>query len=131
MLAELYYACFSPYPFSDYALSENPDQSASFDQEKTDLLKAASAATADMLGKPEAYVMVLVQAGQAMQFADSSTHCAYLELKSIGLPGDQTSVFSTRLCTLIEEMLGVPANRIYIEFQDAPRHLWGWDKRTF
>ena len=27
--------------------------------------------------------------------------------------------------------LGVPADRVYIEFADAKRHMWGWDGGTF
>jgi phenylpyruvate tautomerase len=38
---------------------------------------------------------------------------------------------SADFCQQIESELGVSANRIYIEFADAQRHLWGWNKSTF
>ncbi len=95
------------------------------------LLGEASAEVARMLGKPEQYVMVDVSAGRAMSFAGSTAPLAYLELKSIGLPGDRTADFSGRLCALISEHLGVPGDRVYIEFSDAERHLWGWNGATF
>ena len=31
----------------------------------------------------------------------------------------------------IEDKLGVPKKRIYIEFADAKGSMWGWNGRTF
>jgi len=95
------------------------------------VLQATSQAVAAMLGKPERYVMVELHAGLPMSLAGSSEPLAYLELKSIGLPEERTAEFSAALCRLIDEQLGIPAERIYIEFSDAPRHLWGWNGATF
>lgn len=92
---------------------------------------AASAKTANILGKPESYVMVLIKDQQTMSFAGNTTPCAYIELKSIGLPENQTTELSRELCTHIAELIEVEQNRIYIEFSDAQRHMWGWDGRTF
>ncbi len=94
-------------------------------------LQATSQVVAAMLGKPERYVMVELHADLTMSLAGSTEPLAYLELKSIGLPEERTAEFSAVLCRLIDEQLGVPAERIYIEFSDAPRHLWGWNGVTF
>jgi len=96
-----------------------------------DLLETASARVAQALSKPERYVMVALEAGTAMAFAGSDTPLAYLELKSIGLPPESTADLSHELCALIESALGIPGERVYIEFTDAPRHLWGWNGGTF
>ena len=95
------------------------------------LMKKASATVAEQLGKPENYVMVTVQAGQAMLFAGSNGPLAYLELKSIGLPESATQNLSDSLCSLMAQELGIEKNRTYIEFADAPRHMWGWNGGTF
>lgn len=95
------------------------------------LLARASACVADALGKPERYVMVALEAGETMVFAGSEAPLAYLELKSIGLPEQSTTELSRALCDLVQDALGVPGERIYIEFTDAPRHLWGWNGGTF
>jgi phenylpyruvate tautomerase len=95
------------------------------------LMKKASSAVAEQLGKPENYVMVTVQSGQAMLFAGSDGPLAYLELKSIGLPESATATLSASLCSLIAQELDIEKNRTYIEFADAPRHMWGWDGGTF
>lgn len=95
------------------------------------LAAAASAAVAGMLGKPERYVMVSVEHNPVMLFGGDDAPLAYLELKSIGLPENRTAQFSATLADLMEQQLGVPADRVYIEFADALRHLWGWDGGTF
>ncbi len=102
------------------------------DDELTDgLLKKASAAVAAMLGKPERYVMVIINHNPQMLFAGEDAPLAYLELKSIGLPSDRTKELSRTLCDLVSEQMQIPADRIYIEFSDAQRQLWGWNGSTF
>ena len=95
------------------------------------LASKASGRVAELLGKPEAYVMVSIETGTAMQFAGTDEPLAYLELKSIGLPQSITASASRSLCDLVAEETGVAADRIYIEFTDAPRHMWGWNGDTF
>lgn len=99
--------------------------------EQPSLLKKASATVAEALGKPERYVMVSLETDTSMLFAADDSPCAYLELKSIGLPGEQTPKLSATLCGLIGSELAIPPDRIYIEFADAPRHMWGWNSTTF
>ncbi len=95
------------------------------------LLKQASETVATMLGKPERYVMVSLSYNPQMLFAGDDGALAYLELKSIGLPQDRTAEFSQILADLISQQLTIASNRIYIEFSDAERHLWGWNGKTF
>jgi len=95
------------------------------------LASKASARVAELLGKPETYVMVSVETGANMLFAGSDEPLAYLELKSIGLPQSITVSASRALCDLVAGETGVATNRIYIEFTDAPRHMWGWNGGTF
>ena len=97
----------------------------------TALLQAASRLVADALGKPERYVMVSLQANPRMLFAGDDAPLAYLELKSIGLPESRTAELSAILCKFMDEQLGVTADRVYIEFADAPRAMFGWNGGTF
>jgi phenylpyruvate tautomerase PptA (4-oxalocrotonate tautomerase family) len=94
-------------------------------------LEAASSLVAEQLGKPESYVMVLMQHNPDMLFGVDSTPLAYLELKSLGLPEDRTPALSAALCTFMERHFGVPPARVYIEFASPPRHLFGWNGGTF
>ena len=101
------------------------------DAQKSSLLKSLSASTAEALAKPESYVMVSLRDSIPMVFAGSDAPLAYLELKSIGLPESKTTALSSTLCSVVNEALGIDTGRIYIEFADAPRAMWGWDGRTF
>ncbi len=100
-------------------------------EERSALLKQASVRLAGILGKPERYVMVSLEINPDMLFAGKDAPLAYLELKSIGLPGKRTAEISADLCDLLESALGIPGERVYIEFADAERHLWGWNSGTF
>ena len=62
-------------------------------------------------------------------FAGSTDPSVYVEIKSIGAlkPPAMTAAF----CTLISERTGIPANRIYIGFDDVKASAWGWNGNTF
>lgn len=102
----------------------NEDKQKSF-------IRKASSVVAKELGKPESYVMVAFTPPQPMVFAGSDAECAFLELKSIGLSEDQAAPLSNALCKLIDKELNIPGDRIYIEFSDAPRKMFGWKGGTF
>ena len=93
------------------------------------LLKALSSTLAQQTGKPEAYVLTLMEVGVPMTFAGSPEPSAYVEIKSIGAlkPPAMTAAF----CELISERTGIPANRIYIGFDDVKASAWGWNGNTF
>lgn len=95
------------------------------------LLRRLSAQLADWLGKPEQYVMVTIQAGSTMLFSGSDAPCAYLELKSIGLPEQQLPDLSASLSRQLADTLGISTDRIYIEFSAAEPQWWGWNATTF
>ncbi len=96
------------------------------------LLKTLSAKVANHFGKPESYVMTIFESDIPMTFGGTFEPVCYVEIKNIGtMSSSQTKAMSADFCQEIEDKLGVPANRIYIEFNDAQRHLWGWNKGTF
>ncbi len=99
--------------------------------DETRILKRLSGDIAKALGKPESYVMIAIEGGLAMSFSGSQDPLAYIELKSIGLPESATEELSQTLCRAIEDETPVKGQRIYIEFTNAQRHLWGWNHDTF
>jgi len=93
--------------------------------------EAASLTVANILKKPESYVMVHVEDEQNLIFAGEHLPCALLELKSLGLPENSTDDYSSRLCDFMLTEAGIIPSRVYIQFSNPQRHMWGWDKRTF
>ena len=101
------------------------------DDELDMLLKAASKLVSNMLGKPEQYIMLSYLHNPDMLFNGKNSALAYVELKSIGLDDTKTTAYSAAICDFLSEKLNIPADRTYIEFSDAARHLWGWNNKTF
>ena len=60
------------------------------------IAEQVSRLTADMLGKPESYVMVKIQAEQTLIFAGNNEPAAHIKLKSLGLPESNTADFSEK-----------------------------------
>lgn len=96
------------------------------------LLKQLSARLAKHTGKPESYVMTAFEPEVAMTFGGTSDPTCYVEIKSVGTMGPtQTKAMSQDFSQQIEQALGIPANRTYIEFSDARGSMWGWNGSTF
>jgi phenylpyruvate tautomerase PptA (4-oxalocrotonate tautomerase family) len=102
-----------------------------FPDKQSVLLQTVSSSVAKLLGKPEQYVMVRLRHNPAMWFGGSNDPTAYIQLKSLGFPEQHTKAFSQTLCQLVKKELGIPTNRIYIEFCNPDRHMWGWNEGTF
>jgi len=95
------------------------------------MLKDLSSSLAAHLGKPESYVMTAFEGDVPMTFAGTTEPVCYVEIKSIGTMGAKTQTMSADFCSKIEDTLGVPKSRTYIEFADAAGAMWGWNGKTF
>lgn len=93
------------------------------------LLQELSAVLAQQTGKPESYVMTLLETNVPMTFGGSTEPSAYVEIKSIG--SLRPPAMSASFCDLISTRTGIPAHRIYLHFDDVAASSWGWDGRTF
>ena len=97
---------------------------------ENDLLqKEISKMVADLTGKPEDYVMTMIQSDSQMTFAGSNQPCCFIKLKSIG--SLKPSSMSKSLCELIASKTNIKPNRIYIEFIDVQASNWGFNSTTF
>ncbi|WP_413684078.1 phenylpyruvate tautomerase MIF-related protein [Prochlorococcus sp. MIT 1011] len=98
--------------------------------ENDDLLqKDISTMVADLTGKPENYVMTMIQRDTKMTFAGSDEPCCFIKVKSIG--SLSPSSMSKSLCELIASKTNINTNRIYIEFIDVKASNWGFNSSTF
>ena len=98
-------------------------------QNQDSILKTLSLELSNLTKKPENYVMAILQTDLAMTFGGTNSPCCYIEVKSIGAlnPSEMTK----KLCTLIEDLLKIPQNRIYISFEDINGEDWGFNGNTF
>ena len=93
------------------------------------LQKEISRMISDLTGKPEDFVMTMIQSDSKMTFAGSEDPCCFVRLKSIGSLNQ--ALMSKSLCELISSKTNIKANRIYIEFADVKASNWGFNNSTF
>ena len=96
------------------------------------LLKSLSFKTAKHFCKPESYVMTAFESDVQMTFGGTFDPVCYVEVKNIGkMTPEQTKSISKDFCQEIKDKLGVSPSRIYIEFSNAEKPMWGWNGGTF
>ena len=100
-------------------------------EDKEVFMQEATALLSKILGKPVQYIMIIPEPGTDIMFGGSRDPAVFAELKSISLPEEDTAAISAELCAFLESSLGVPQNRMYIEFSNAERHMFGWNGGTF
>ena len=83
------------------------------------------------MNKPRDYVQVVLEPGTAIAFAGTREPSAFVELRSLGLPEETARLLSEKICGLLEAELSIPPTRVFINFFDFPRPLWGWNGKTF
>jgi len=82
--------------------------------------------------KPEQWITCRFQGNQKMTFAGSTEPCAHVTVMSIGnLGNDENIRIASEVGDFIESELGIPKNRAYIRFDDAPKYEVGWNGTTF
>jgi phenylpyruvate tautomerase len=101
------------------------------DDKKKALLASLSKIVAGTIGKPEQYVMVTI-APAAILMSGKPGDAAFVDLRSIGgLNGDVNQQLAQKIGNLLKESLGVPPDRIYLNFTDVSGANWGWNGDTF
>ena len=84
---------------------------------KESLALALSKICAEGIGKPESYVASLVEDDAAFAFGGGKADAALVEVRSIGgLNGAVNAALSKSICDKLTEELGIPGDRIYINF---------------
>ncbi|MEE9328207.1 MAG: phenylpyruvate tautomerase MIF-related protein [Cocleimonas sp.] len=99
--------------------------------ENDDILSSLSRSIATLLSKPESYLMLKYEHNSNMLFAGTNQPLAHIKIKSLGLDEEKTESFSKILCELMQQHFSISVDRIYIEFANPDRHMWGWNSSTF
>ena len=101
------------------------------DDKRKALLASLSKIMAETIGKPEQYVMVTIGSA-AILMSGKPEDAAFVDVRSIGgLSGDVNHQLSQKVCRLLNESLGVPQDRSYLNFTDVEAGNWGWKGNTF
>ena len=101
------------------------------DVQKQTLLTSLSQTVAQIIGKPEQYVMVTVES-VPMIMSGQVQDAAFVELRSIGgIGGAVNRQLSKALCEQLNASLGIDPVRIYLNFMDVPAADWGYNGSTF
>ncbi|ONK77123.1 uncharacterized protein A4U43_C02F3330 [Asparagus officinalis] len=96
------------------------------------ILSEATQTVAKIIGKPEAYVMILLNGSVPISFAGKEHPAAYGELTSIGgLNPDINKKLSAEIASIMETKLSVPKSRFYLKFNDTEGSNVGWNGSTF
>jgi phenylpyruvate tautomerase PptA (4-oxalocrotonate tautomerase family) len=95
------------------------------------LIKKTSTFIAELLGKPESYVMIAIKPETPLIFAGGDEPAAFVRLKSIGLSKERCPEFCEKICGFVEQELKVLPNRVFIDFKDLEREMFGWNGKTF
>ena len=100
---------------------------------QTAFLKECSKTIANILGKPEQYVMISYKHVDGMIYAgNDELPSAFCHLASIGKIGpDYNPKVSNAICKILETHLNIKSNRVYIQFYDSSASNFGYDGSTF
>uniref|UniRef100_A0A8R1DQT2 L-dopachrome isomerase n=1 Tax=Caenorhabditis japonica TaxID=281687 RepID=A0A8R1DQT2_CAEJA len=98
-----------------FSLNVNLSVSA---EKKIELLKEISEVVGRLLGKPASYMCVHINDGQSITFGGTTEPAGHAVLRSIGGVGTskQNNAIAAEVFPIIEKHLGIPGNRIYVEF---------------
>ena len=96
------------------------------------ILSEATSTVAKLIGKPEAYVMIVMKGSVPMAFGGTEQPAAYGELVSIGgLNPDVNKKLSAAVAEILSTKLSVPKARFFLKFFDAKGSFFGWNGSTF
>ncbi|KAH7514697.1 hypothetical protein FEM48_Zijuj11G0117700 [Ziziphus jujuba var. spinosa] len=88
------------------------------------ILSEATSVVANIIGKPESYVMVVLKGSVPISFGGSEQPAAYGELVSIGgLNPDVNKKLSAAIASILETKLSVPKSRFFLKFHDSKASL--------
>ncbi|MGA2554656.1 MAG: phenylpyruvate tautomerase MIF-related protein [Verrucomicrobiota bacterium] len=101
------------------------------EEKRQALLAALSKAVGEIIGKPQQYVMVAASQA-AMMMSGTAGDAAFVDVRSIGgLSEEVNRKLSRKVCQMLNEALGIPPNRIYLNFTEVEGSGWGWNGNTF
>lgn len=86
---------------------------------------------AEIPGKSEQWLMLAFKDEVKMYFrGDDSLDSAYVEVSIFGSASSEAyDRVTAKICELYESNLGIPADRVYVKYEESSR--WGWNGSNF
>ena len=101
------------------------------DEKQQALMASLSKVVAGTIGKPEQYVMVTMSPASALMSGKGDAS-AFVEVRSIGgLSRDVNRQLAQKVSKVLNDALGIPPSRVYLNFEDVQAENWGWNNETF
>lgn len=100
-------------------------------EQKAVLLSKLSKAVNKVTGKPEAYIMVILQDEVPMLFGGQDTPCVFMDFRSIGCISRSNNKKSSKEFTSVFAEYNIPPERVYISFANMNAEDWGYNGDTF
>lgn len=102
------------------------------EKQKNNLVIGLSKICAECTGKPESYVLSIIEDGALISFGGKVKKGAFLEVKSIGgLNSSVNNSLTEKICDYLKKELDIAPSDVYINFSDVSGINWGWNGSTF
>ena len=84
-----------------------------------------------LIGKSEQWLMLGFEQNCSLYFrGEKSEKIAYVEVSLYGTPSASAcDKLTAEICRIYGEVLGIPADRIYVKY--SPTDMWGWNGGNF
>ncbi len=109
----------------------NTKYTAEITPQQEDALKTALGKALTLIGKSEQWLMLGFEQNCSLYFqGQKSEKIAYVEVSLLGDAGnDAYRALTAEICRQYEDILGIPADKIYIKY--SPTSYWGWNGINF
>ncbi len=99
--------------------------------EKREKIKSELGKAASIIGKPESFLMVGFEDEYCLYFAGNKLEKgAFISVDVYGsVSSSAADQMTARICEIYEEELGIPGDKIYVEYRGTSD--WGWNGRNF
>lgn len=109
----------------------NSKVSVKLTEEQKETIKAKLGQGMEFLGKSESWLMVGFEDEYCLYFkGQKSPKLAMVQVSLFGKASESAyEKFTAMVCEVYEEVLGIPANQIYVKYEEV--NHWGWNGTNF
>ncbi|MEK7704649.1 MAG: phenylpyruvate tautomerase MIF-related protein [Myxococcota bacterium] len=102
------------------------------DEQRRALAQRLSSATAWLLGKPESYLMVVIEPPATMLMGGEDAPAAYLDVRAVGtISAEQAGALSREYAKILVTALNIDPERIFTTYTGVPASHWAHGDKTF